>query len=153
MIFPWLKHQSWFSGLIGIELAKKVKLRLISKFWEPLWRKEITSSLDTVFEPFLPRSYMALLALAPIDPGLASLAGSQSSQNPLKVGALQHSNNSPEAPGRDPMCWTIGGPSFENMFWILYIYIIYILYIYILFTWYIYISIGIPHHTSTISID
>ena len=81
---------------------------------------------------------MALLALAPIDPGLASLAGSQSSQNPLKVGALQHSNNSPEAPGRDPMCWTIGGPSFEIICFEYYIYIIYILYIYIIYMVHIY---------------
>lgn len=98
--FPWLKHQSWFWDLISIELENQIK----SSTWFPsfayhLKRKEIISHLDIAFEPVLLPSYMALLALAPTYPELASPAESQSSQNRPKVGALQHSSSSLEAPG------------------------------------------------------
>ena len=98
--FPWLKHQSWFWDLISIELENQIK----SSTWFPsfayhLERKEIISHLDIAFEPVLLPSYMALLALAPTYPELASPAESQSSQNRPKVGALQHSSSSLEAPG------------------------------------------------------
>lgn len=71
--FPWLKHQSWFWDLISIELENQIK----SSTWFPsfayhLERKEIISHLDIAFEPVLLPSYMALLALAPTYPELAS---------------------------------------------------------------------------------